>query len=204
MTNNLVFVQITQHIWLSYNSLIRLPNAVERNETTIGIFFDLSKAFDTIDHNILLYKLEHYRFRGTALEWFKNYLSNSKKQHVSYNSCDSELKDIVCGVPQRSILGPLLFILCVNDITNTSNVLEFILFDDDTIVYSHPNIENQINRLHEELKEVSNWFKADKLSVNASKINYMTLRTPRMVSNMDELNVNVILGQYCIGKSKTY
>ena len=106
-----------------------------------------------------MYKLEHYGFRGIVLEWSKNYLSN-RKQYVSYNLCDSELKDIICGVPQGAILGPLLFILYVNDITNTSDVLEFILFaDDTTILYSHPNIENQINRINEELKEVSNWFK---------------------------------------------
>ena len=96
----------------------KITNAIKRNGTTTGIFLDLLIAFDTIDHNILLYKLEHYGFRGIVLEWFRNYLSN-RKQYVSYNSCDSELKYIVCGVPQGSILGPLLFILYVNDITNT-------------------------------------------------------------------------------------
>ena len=91
-------------------------------------------------------------------------------------------------------MGPLLFILYVNDITNTSNVLEFILFaDDTTILYSHPNIDNQINCINEELKEVSNWFKANKLSVSASKTNYMILGTPHMVSNINELDENVIL-----------
>ena len=119
---------------------------------------------------------------------------SNRKQYVSYNSCESEQKDIVCGVPQGSILGPLLFILYVNDITNTSNVLEFILFaDDTTILYSHPNIDDQINCINEELKEVSNWFKANKLSVNARKTNYMILGTPHMVSNIDELDKNVIL-----------
>ena len=159
----------------------------------VGIFLDLFKAFDTIDHKILLHKLEHYEFCGVVIEWFKYDLSNRKK-YVSYNSGESEQKDIVCGVPQGSILGPLLFILYVNDITNTSNVLEFILFaDDTTILYSHPNIDNQINCKNEELKEVSNWFKANKLSVNASKTNYMILGTPYMVSNIDELDENVIL-----------
>ena len=86
----------------------KITNAVEENKTTIGIFLDLSKAFDTIDHYILLYKLEHYGFCVIVLELFKNYLSN-RKQYVSYNSCDSELKFILCGVPQGSILGPLLF-----------------------------------------------------------------------------------------------
>ena len=82
-------------------------------------------------------------------------------------------------------------------------MLEFILFADvTTIFYSHPNIENQINRINEELKEVSNWFKAIKLSVNASKTNYMILGTPRMVSNMDELSVNVILDSTALEKVK--
>ena len=126
----------------------------------MGIFLDLSKAFDTIDHNILLYKLEHYGFRGIVLDWFKNYLSN-RKQFGSFDTSESEQKNIVCGVPQGSILGPLLFILYVNDITNTSDVLDFILFaDDTTILYSHSNIENQINLINEELNEVSNWFQS--------------------------------------------
>ena len=80
----------------------------------------------------------------------------------------------MCGVPQGSILRPLLFILYVNDITSTSNVLDYILFADDTsIIYSHENIESQISVVNAELKEVSNWFKTNKLSVNASKTNHM-------------------------------
>ena len=82
----------------------KITNAVEKNETTIGIFLDLSKAFDTIDHSILLHKLEHYGFRG--IEWFKNYLSN-RTQYVAFNNCTSESGNITCGVPQGSILGPL-------------------------------------------------------------------------------------------------
>ena len=173
----------------------KINNAVERNETTIGVFLDLSKAFDTIDHNILLHKLEYYGFRGIVLDWFRNYLQN-RTQYVSYLGSKSELQNITCGVPQGSILGPLLFILYVNDITHTSNILDFILFaDDTTILYSHKNINSQINLINEELKEVSNWFRANKLSVNASKTNYMVLGTKHMVvQNIDkEENINIIL-----------
>ena len=84
-------------------------------------------------------------------------------------------------------------------------MLEFILFaDDTTILYSHPNIENQINCINEELKEVSNWSKANKLSVEASKTNYMILGTPHVISNMDELDENVILDSTALERVKTY
>ena len=93
----------------------KVNTAVEKNETTIGIFLDLSKAFDTMDHKILLHKLEHYGFRGIVLQWFENYLT-SRTQYVYYNNCKSLQRDIVCGVSRGSILGPLLLILYVNDI----------------------------------------------------------------------------------------
>ena len=86
----------------------KVTNAVEQNETTMGIFLDLSKAFDTIDHNILLYKLEHYGFRGIVLDWFKNYLIN-RKQFVSFDTSESEQQNIVCGVPQG------LYVVCLRD-----------------------------------------------------------------------------------------
>lgn len=160
----------------------KINNAVEKNETTMGIFLDLSKAFDTIDHNILLYKLDYYGFRGIVHNWFENYLSN-RKQFVYYNSSKSDLKNIVCGVPQGSILGPLLFILYINDIVNTSEMLEFVLFaDDTTILYSHVDIVSQTHLINKELLEVSNWFRANKLSVNAPKTNCMVLGTPHMTS----------------------
>ena len=99
----------------------------------------------TIDHNILLSKIDYYGFSGIVYEWFESYPSNRKKC-VNVNSNRSDLQNIICGVPQGSILDPLLFILYINDITYTSDVLDFILFaDDTTILYSHEGITSQIN-----------------------------------------------------------
>ena len=115
---------------------------------------DLSKAFNTIDQNILLYKLEQYGFRGVVLEWFKNCVNN-RKQYVFHNNCKSNLKSIVCGVHQGSILGLLLFILYVNDIINTSNVLDFILFaDDTTMLYSHKDMSSKTNTINVEFEVI--------------------------------------------------
>ena len=96
-----------------------------------GIFIDLKKAFDTVNHDILLHKLEHYGIRRTSLGWFTSYL-NGRSQYVSCNNTTSEIKPIVCGVPQGSVLGPLLFLLYINDL---SNKLSFYLFADDTNMF---------------------------------------------------------------------
>ena len=174
----------------------KINDAVEKkNETTIGVYLNLSKAFDTIDHDILLHKLDYYGFRGIVLDWFRDYLSK-RTQYVSYNDSKSDLKTILCGVPQGSILGPLLFILYINDITNTSTLLDYLLFaDDTTILNSSSDIVSKIPLVNRELTEVSNWFKANKLSVNDTKTNYIIMGTQYMTSMEDEgvSNVYIIL-----------
>ena len=113
------------------NLVDEILKGFDQNKFTLGVFIDLSKAFDTVDHKILIRKLELYGIRNNNLKWFKNYLTG-RKQGVSFSSGLSQLKNIVCGVPQGSILGPLLFLIYVNDLYLSSNILNFILFADDT------------------------------------------------------------------------
>ena len=130
------------------------------------MFIDLSKAFDTVSHDILLAKLEFYGVRGVALEWFKSYLS-CRSQFVQYNGYSSSSKYIKCGVPQGSILGALLFLLYINDLCDVSKALDFILFADDTnIFYSHKDQNYLMEIVNTELKKLSSWFQANKLSIN--------------------------------------
>ena len=155
----------------------KIVQATNNDEITAGLFLDLSKAFDTIQHDILLDKMAHYGIRGLALEWFKNYLSN-RKQFVDYNSHISELKLISSGMPQGSILGPLGFIIYVNDIPNSVPNLSLILFADDTSAFtSHKDISTLNNIMNNGLNKLNQWFQSNKLSLNTKKSNFMLFGT---------------------------
>ena len=159
--------------------LDKVINSLSKKDHIIALFMDLSKAFDTIDHNILLHKLYNYGIRGIVWSWIKSYLSN-RQQYVSIDDVNSPISHINCGVPQGSILGPLLFLIYINDIVNSSPILSFILFADDTnILLSHNNLRELINIMNLELNNVSLWFKSNKLSLNISKTHFMHFQTTR-------------------------
>ena len=150
-----------------------LIQALDNGEYVLGVFLDFSKAFDTVDHSILLDKLYHYGVRGCAYHWFQSYLSN-RSQRVTYDGVKSSLGFIKCGVPQGSILGPLLFLLYINDLSSVCKHTFPILFADDTNLFlSGKDGSSLSQKMTSELAQISDRLKANKLSLNIKKTHYM-------------------------------
>jgi len=176
----------------TYMALLSLINNISENldngEATVGIFLDLSKAFDTIDHTILINKLRHYGIRGTTNAWFSNYLSG-RYQCVSINGTKSDFKEIQCGVPQGSILGPILFLIYINDISTVSDLCKFILFADDTNIFLSDRDPVNLSRLiNNEFNKIQTWFMCNKLSLNMKKTNYMIFSNRPADQNLIKIN----------------
>ena len=159
-------------------------------EPTLAIFCDLSKAFDVINHKILLQKLNIYGIRGIVNKWFENYLTG-RKQYVSLDDSNSTMQSINCGVPQGSILGPLLYLIYVNDIQYacTGNILSFA--DDTTLYLSNSNINTLYKDANMHINNLFIWFCSNKLSLNANKTKYILLRPKRSKHNIENMTLAI-------------
>ena len=167
----------------------RITKALDSGNYAASVFLDFAKALNTVNHQILLSKLENYGIRGPAKDWFESYLKN-RHQIVKIGDTLSDKMQIVCGVPQGSILGPILFLLYINDIKNYSKILNFFLYADDTstllISKSVQELESIYNK---ELSYVTDWLDASKLTLNVEKSNLVLFRSIK--KTVETLNIKI-------------
>ena len=189
----------------------RVITSMDHNETPINIYLDLSKAFDTLDHEILLAKLQYYGIHGTPLELLKRYLTN-RKQYVEIEDTKSKMLDISTGVPQGSILGPLLFInIYVNDFALSSEKFKFVMYADDTTLtstletFSNNELNgNPVSSINIELNKISEWLKLNRLTLNVQKTKCMLFKTSKkkvqtLLLQMDNKIIDKVLDFNCLG-----
>ena len=166
----------TNHALIKITEAIR--KALDDNNFACGIFIDLQKAFDTVNHSILIDKLNHYGIRGNANSWFQSYLTN-RSQYVSIQGFESKLISVSHGVPQGSVLGPLLFLIYINDLHHAINYSSVYHFADDTnllnISSSQKRTQKQVNL---DLKSLYKWLLANKISLNRTKTELIIFHRP--------------------------
>ena len=180
----------TTHAMIHFLNNIHSALNKDIPEYTLGIFLDLKKAFDTVDHNILLRKLDHYGFRGISNLWFQNYLTD-RYQYVCIDGTDSSKRLIQYGVPQGSVLGPLLFLLYINDLPKASSFSTLLFADDTSLQLSSNNIRDLFTIANGQLHEVSQWFRSNKLTLNIAKTKYAIFRSKNMTLPIEDLTLKV-------------
>ena len=176
------------------HALINLTESIRQtlDEGSFGccIFVDLQKAFDTVDDKILLQKLEFYGIRGACNDWLKSYLSD-RKQFVSINVYNSDLMPVIYGVPQGFVLGPLLFLIYINDLHKTILYCKVHHFADDTnLLHTNKSVKNLNKLVNHGMKQLNNWLSANKISLNVKKSELVIFKPPRKVLS-DEIKIKL-------------
>ncbi len=176
-----------EHALLSAQN--HLAHNLSKNKISLLLLIDFSKAFDMVEYPILLNKLYHYGIRGIALEWFRSYL-HDREQFVSVNRAESAKTNIKYGVPQGSILGPLLFIIYINDMPNIFKLAKFILYADDAnIILTGNSIHEVEQQLIELLPILVQWVDLNGLKLNLKKTNYMIFSRTRITGSIGSIHI---------------
>ena len=181
----------------------RITAALNKNFKVASVFLDMSKAFDCVDIDILLNKLYRYGIRGVSLSWFRSYL-NGRTQKVFYDGFLSDNTcSISCGVPQGSILGPLLYLIYVNDCFKClKNSCSILYADDTTLIITARTFDILFNHINEDLRSLFDWLCLNKLTVNASKTKYMVFSISGR--SKPQIDQNVVLNDTIIERVDNY
>ena len=179
----------TSHTLISLTEYVR--KALDNKKLACGIFIDLKKTFDTVNHDILLKKLSYYGIRGLSNEWFKSYLTD-RNQFVSINGFDSNILKTNIGVPQGSVLGPLLFLIYINDLnTAIKHSLVHHFADDTNLLHINSSMKKLNQLLNHDLKSLCNWLKANKIALNVAKTEFLFFRSPtKVITDFPKLKID--------------
>lgn len=167
-----------------------IGNAKNKDFLTIGVFCDITKGFDTVSHSILLKKMKKYGIKDKELQWFTDYL-DERKQFVQINDSKSQVQIISKGVPQGSILGPLLFLIFINDLPRATKLLTLLFADDTSFLISGKSLREVLIILNKELKLICEWFRSNELSLHPDKTNFMVFNKNESSIVWDEVSVQL-------------
>jgi hypothetical protein len=185
--------------------VLNFLNNIQENQAKyhLAVFLDLKKAFDTVNHEILLNKLSHYGINENEIKWFRNYLTN-RQQKVSYKNIISKAKKVKCGVPQGSMLGPLLFLIFISDMPRCTSLHSNLFADDTTYQHSNNNLEMLFSETNSELIKTAAWFNTNQLTLHPDKTKYILFGHNKPTKFTLTLDNNVLERITESGKTKCF
>ena len=181
-----------------------LYNAMNNNQATISLYIDSMKAFDSVNHDILLKKMKFYGITGRCVKWIENYLKN-RKQYTVANDVASRLENITCGVPQGSVCGPLLFLLYINDISHCLNNCNVSRYADDTVLYySSENIVEALRIVQRDLSSINDWCHKNRITINCKKTKYCVYGMRLIIKKSKNIDMLLSLNNTVVEKVCSY
>ena len=180
-----------------------VENAAQK-QAVIATYIDLSKAFDCLQYDQLFVNMKHLGFAKSSVNWFRHYLFG-RKQLTKVNGCLSDKQDMLLGVPQGSILGPILFLIYINDINNKTDICHFTKFaDDTTMLTTGETLEEAVDHMNRALAKVAIWFKRNKLNLNPSKTRYMVFNAKTTETKLVKIGNEYLEREWREGNKKSF